>query len=242
MGSRPERPRSIILALEGPSGAGKTTLSRRLAAEMDALLVEEAYDRLKPVPSLAFAGSRDLLRLERRLLQEESRRFVEATREASEGHAVVMDTGPMGPLEYVAGLVVAGWPVKGVLASLVRDARRWVREGKLGLADLEVYVDVPPAIAFRRSQRRAPRVEMEFVERHFAVDRVLRPLWRGPWRESLGSRLVWVPGLGSVTEVTRRVLRSVDPSPQAPRSDDSLSTNFLRTLLSVRPPGASGNR
>ncbi len=242
MGSRADGQGPIIVALEGPSGAGKTTLSRSLWVEMDAPLIQEAYDRLQPTPSLGFTNPRELLRLEKMLLKEEARRYGEATAASSEGRSVVMDTGPLGPVQYLAGLVVAGWPVKGALAQLIREARGLVRGGRLGLVDLEVYVDVPPRGAFGRSQRRSPRGETEFLERHYTVDRALRPLWQGPWKKSLDARLAFVPGGGSAAEVAKRIHRSVRLHARARGPIESASLAFLRSVLTVRPPGSSGNR
>ncbi|MCI4351427.1 MAG: ATP-binding protein, partial [Thermoplasmata archaeon] len=103
--NRPARRRPpVVVAIEGLSGSGKTTLVRALSKLPGVRTIAEAYDRLRPRPSLAFKNRDQLLELELRLLAEDARRFTEARRIRGPASTVVTDTDFLGTLTYVQGL------------------------------------------------------------------------------------------------------------------------------------------
>ena len=100
--------RGRLVALEGGSASGKSTLVTAAARTFGWRPLAEAFDRLDPAPSLDFDSPRELLRLEATLLAEEVRRYHEARRLTERGATVLADTGFLGPLTYTLGLVERG--------------------------------------------------------------------------------------------------------------------------------------
>lgn len=174
--SRGGRRRGIILALEGPSGVGKTTIAREVAAHLRATYLAEAWERMRPSPSLRYRSRAELLRLERRLLAAEGRRFLRARRLAWAGRPVVADTGFLGPLTYSAGL--ARVPREfDVVRPLVAEAVTGVAAGTLGTADLTVYLDATARTLERRQARSRETHPDDLARRHRRVAAVERGLW-----------------------------------------------------------------
>ena len=166
-----------ILALEGASGAGKSTVSRAAARAYGWVRLAEAFDRLGR-PDLDFRSASELRWIERTLLREDARRFAEAHRLRQRGRVVVADTGFLGPLTYTAGLVALGIAPRELLDEIEALARR--RGGALasGLPDVVVYLDVPESTRRRRAARDARRHPSELDRRHAAVARFERGFYR----------------------------------------------------------------
>ena len=176
----PKRPGPCIVAIEGPSGAGKTTLVREAARRFGWHRIAEAYDRLDRAPEIDFRSDRELRATERQLLTEERRRFREALRARASGRVVVADTGFLGPFTYTAGLVARGEADRRVFVDLVRSGRSMGRSW--GVPDAVVYL-VPRAADRRRRAGRDPgRHPPGLDPRHAAVGRFERRIYRR-WSE-----------------------------------------------------------
>jgi thymidylate kinase len=213
-----------VVVLEGPSGAGKSTVVRAAALGFGWTPLNEAYDRLAPVPSLRFRAPGELFSLERTLLAEEARRYREAAGLRRRGRTVLADTGFLGPLTYTAGLVALGQAPRRVLDALGALARRPGRSYRIGLPDLIVYLDVPSRARRRRATGDPGGHPREFRARHEAVGRVERRIYRRLARGPLAGRVRFVSGGGSSTAVARRVraaLRALKtpPGPKATLGD-----------------------
>ena len=131
------RPGALV-AVEGGSAAGKTTLVRVACHQFGWRPLAEAVDRLDPAPSLEFASSAELLRLEATLLAEEVHRYAEARRWCERGATVLADTGFFGPLTYTLGLVELRLAPRSIADDLARSVRALVSAGRLGIPDLTV--------------------------------------------------------------------------------------------------------
>lgn len=168
--------RGLIIGLEGPSGVGKTTTGQHLARQLGATFLPEAWERLRPRPSLRFRTRAGLWDLERRLLQEEARRFQSARRTSATGRPVVADTGFFGPLSYVAGL--ATWDRRW-------DLRRPLAEAAVGLlaggawagADVTFYLDADDATLDDRQAMAPVTHPADLGRRHRRVADTERALW-----------------------------------------------------------------
>ena len=218
--------RGAIVAVEGPSAAGKSRVVGTLAARPGAWPLAEAFDRLSPRPSLDFASPSELLDLELTLLTEESRRFRLAARAAARGTRVIADTGFLGPLSYTAGLVRLDLAPSAVLVALLTEARRLVRRGAWGLPDAVLYLEVAPAERERRARADPAGHPAGLYERHAAVAALERETYRRDLAPLLGDRLRFVRGEGTPDEVARRVERIaravVGEAPSGPRSARAL--------------------
>lgn len=235
----PRRP--LLIALDGPSGAGKTTVAREAARAFGWLYLPEAYARLEPPPSLRFSSTRELVGLERLLLVEEARRYREARAELGRGRTVVGDTGFLGPLTYAAGLVALGEAPRAAFGELRRFVERLGRRAP-GLPDVLVYLDVPPRL--RRSRvANDPRGHPHLLAAlHEAVGREERRFYLGAAARLLGRRFVRLPGQGGTERVARRLgeaVRNLVPWP-APRDLPKELLDALDRL--ARPPGRPTSR
>ncbi|MCI4357477.1 MAG: AAA family ATPase [Thermoplasmata archaeon] len=168
------------IALEGASGVGKSAVARSLARALSGTLVREAYERLEPPLALDFADGPTLAALQRRLLEEESRRFKEAEGQRTQGGDVVLDTGFLGPLTYSAGLAHLEPAWAAALGSVGRAVLRRVRDDRLGLADRTIYLDLEArAVAWRVAgdpvghppERAALHARVHSWERYLWLDR-----------------------------------------------------------------------
>jgi len=158
-----------LIALEGRSASGKTTLVRAAARALGWAPLAEAFDRLDPAPSLEFRSVAELLRIEGTLLAEETRRYREARELCSRGRTVLADTGFLGPVTYTFGLVELGVVPASAGASLERSARSLVRRGHLGIPDLTVYLDTTERERRRRAQADPAHHPSALIRRHEAV-------------------------------------------------------------------------
>ncbi|MCI4360346.1 MAG: AAA family ATPase [Thermoplasmata archaeon] len=207
-----------VVALEGPSGAGKTAVTAQLAGLLGGTVMPEAFDRLNRSLSLNFHGREELADLERNLLQEEGRRWGEAGQLRAGGRTVVLDTATFGPLTYAWGLRDGVDQGLDVLLELVRSARRMLKAGRWGLPDLTVYLDVPDAIARLRAKRDPLGHPPEIADRHAAVGRWERLLYDREFPRRLPGRFLSVGGEGTAREVALSVqerLERFGPLPPA---------------------------
>lgn len=240
--------RGPIVAIEGPSAAGKSEAARRVALRSGAHRLDEAVERIRPVPSLRFASPGELLTLERILLAEESRRYRSALRTALAGGTVIADTGFLGPLTYTLGLVVLGLAPKSVLDQLLRDAASLGRRGGWGLPDAIVYLDTPAAERLRRAARDPRGHPRSLRARHEAVGRVERTLYRTVLAPELGLRFHLVAGRGEPDAVANRLAAiAAQCRPRASSDRDAsrvlgLIASFASDSLAPSLPRRRGNR
>jgi thymidylate kinase len=201
--------RPLLIALEGPSGAGKTTVARVAARRYDWDVLPEAYERLAPTVDLAYAGASELLRLERQLLAEEHRRYRRAGAARRNGRTVILDTGFFGPLTYTAGLVALRLAPRRTLDALLAAAGSAGRHRSLGLPDAVVYLELPEPQLRHRIARDPAGHPPDLAPRHLAVGRFEHALYRGPLAEVLEGRIAFVPASGAPDRVARRVAAAV---------------------------------
>jgi thymidylate kinase len=232
MSQRPNAPGAPrLIALEGLSGAGKSTVSRALARALGGTQVEEAYWRLSPRPSLDFAGDKELLRLERRLVREEFRRYAEAVRLMRQGDDVVLDTDLFGPLTYVRGLEMLGRAGPAVLAKLADQYREGLLRHRWAPPDLTVYLRVSEATAQRRAVRSRRRHPQRWQARHLAVGRTERRLYTDQLSPILGRRWYPVAATVPVAVVVARVVRRITTKMPPGRPSPALGLRLLHAIL-----------
>ena len=210
--------RGLLLALEGASGSGKTTLVRAATRALGWQPLPEAYDRLDPAPSLAFASSRELRLLEGTLLSEETRRFRAAVRACSAGRTVLADTGFFGPLTYTWGLVRLGRAPAAVGRSLSRSARSLAREGALGLPDLTVYLRTTTAERRRRARADARHHPAPLLSRHEAVGRFERRYFTELFPSALPGRFLELRADAAPATLVGRLRAIVEAADGVPAS------------------------
>ncbi len=219
MTGRTRRP--TIMAIEGPSASGKSSLVAHLAPRLDAVPISEAYARLDPRPNLRFRSVRDLERLERVLLDEECRRWATAAALRRSGRSVLLDSGFVGPVTYTAGLVAAGYAPPALFDDVSDRALALARRGRLGAPDGTVFLRVGEAERRRRSARDPEGHPADLQAIHRPVARVEAVLYHTAIAHVLGARLRFVDGTGPVEAVARRVgalLPRVPPTPASTRA------------------------
>jgi thymidylate kinase len=212
----PRRVRAEVIAIEGLSGSGKTTVVRALSRLPGIKTVSEAYDRFPRRPSLYFDTPDELLRLELRLLAEDTRRYTESRRAERSVTQVVTDTDFLGTLTYVRGLATeidARW---NVLAPLLQRARTELERGSWGLADRYLYLTLPPDQALARATG-APTTHPEPLrDRHHRVGLSEREFYLRRLPVLLPDRVESVAATGTaeaiVSEIRRRLLRTAPPT------------------------------
>lgn len=199
--------RGRIIALEGPSGSGKSTLAARLASDRGWALLAEAVDRIYPPVSLRFSSPTELLRLERRLLEEEARRFTTARELSAQGETVLADTGFVGPVSYTAGLLAMGRCPSATYLAIVRAASALASGSSLGLPDLSVYLEVPARERARRAAADPDRHPKEFRQRHEDVGLFEQTVFR-PWLAvRLPGRVRRLRAIHAPEELAGRIVR-----------------------------------
>jgi thymidylate kinase len=244
--ARSDRPRRLgpeVVAVEGLSGAGKTTVVRALSKVPGIHVVAEAYDRFPRRPSLEFAHRDELLALESRLLAEDARRYVESRRPRRSPSTVVTDTDFLGTLTYGYGLATeidARWDV---LAPLVQTARSELEKGRWGLADRYIYLDVPPHQALARAARTPRTHPEEFRDRHDQVGRAEREFYLRRLPLLLKHRVEVVRGVGPVVEIADEIRERLH-RPAAPATSEEAEKVlawFERSSGAWSSPGRSRN-
>ena len=227
-----------LVALEGASGVGKSTLARLLRDRWGWGTLAEAFSRLRPVPGLEFGSSEELIAIEETLLEEECRRYREARRRCRRGEDVVADTGFLGPLTYTAGLVALGRAPSSALRAVRRKVQVRFSLGELGWPDGILYLDLAPAELRRRSVRDPVGHPEPLAARHRAVGRferafylrILAPLWPG--------RVVLVPATASPSVVAWRANTIASGFPRsAPRVETT--REIVDLLLTSTRRGAT---
>ena len=196
---------ALVIALEGVSGAGKTTVAAALAERLGGRVIPEAYERLGRTPSLAYDSPEALGHLEHALLSEEAARFAEAEHRRANGASVVLDTSYLGPLTYSWGLREVDGATPDLVASLVRKARELLDHNALGLPDLTLYLDVPEELATTRAGEASRDHPAELRERHRQVGRYERILYEREFPRTLPGRFAVIAGEGRPGEIASAV-------------------------------------
>jgi hypothetical protein len=222
MGTVAMHRRGRIITLEGPSGAGKTTVVRAAARAFGWVPLPEAFERMDPPPSLRFRTEAELLSLETALLAEEGRRYREAVARSRAGRTVIADTGFLGPLTYTAGLVALGRAPRRAFDRLRAAVEGPGPSRPIGLPDAIVYVEVTARIRRSRARRDLRGHPREFAGRHESVGRVERRLYRALAEGPLAHRIRFVSGAGSPLAVARRVRSAVRVLEDRPPSRETL--------------------
>jgi len=225
--------RGRLIAIEGGSASGKTTLVRAAARTLGWRPLPEAFDRLDPTPSLEFGSSRELLRLEGVLLAEEVRRYREARRLCARGATVLADTGFLGPLTYTLGLVELGRAPSSVGRTLERSVRSLVRRSALGIPDLTVWLHTSGNERRRRARVDARRHPVALFARHEAVRLVARRALEAAFRAVLPERFLLLRARGRPGDLARRLGELVDAThaPPASRAEGLSLLDRLRSPM-----------
>jgi thymidylate kinase len=241
----PGQPRRFppIVAIEGPSGSGKSTVSTAVARLLGFRRIPEAFERIRPEPSLRFSSPESLRRIEHRLVEDETQRFTLARGIRSSGSPVVLDTGFVGPLTYVWGLrSLSGYP--DVVASVRLELEAAARDGRWGLPDVSVFLDVPLAERRRRIARARSTHPADLEERHRAVGAVERTLWTHRFPRLLPGRVLRIDGRPPVNEVVHRIDRELRRLPARTPPGPEDARRVLRSFRAAprrRPRRRSGN-
>jgi cytidylate kinase len=209
-----ERARAIVIAIDGPAGAGKSTLARDLAAELDVGYVNTGlmYRAVAEVALRLGIDPDDEEALERAAA---SIRF-----DLDDGHpaALLVDGHPPGPalesaaVEDTVSLVSRHPVVRAVLRRAQRalGERGAVMEGRdiatvvFPDAHVKVFVTASPEVrAARRRRERGDAGAGEAIERRDHLDARTNPL-----RPAEGAIVIDSTDL-SADEVLRRALEAV---------------------------------
>jgi thymidylate kinase len=234
--------RGRLVAVEGPSASGKTTLVRAAARTLGWQPLAEAFDRLDPAPSLEFGSSRELLRLEGVLLTEEARRYREAQRACARGVTVLADTGFLGPVTYTRGLVALGRAPASVEENITRSARSLLRRRALGIPELTLYLSTPAGERARRARADPKRHPTRLFPRHEAVGRIERTYFEQLFPAALPGRFRTLRGdrpRASMVADVRAAVEELTPTPASP-ADGLVILSLLRTSAGAgrrRNPG-----
>ncbi|HYB79049.1 MAG TPA: hypothetical protein VEG66_04730 [Thermoplasmata archaeon] len=210
--------RGRLVAVEGSSASGKTTVVAAAAHALGWRTLPEAFDRLDPALSLDFASPHDLRRLEETLLAEEARRYEEARRLCARGVTVLADTGFLGPLTYTFGLVNLGLAPAAVATELVTSARSLVRAGRLGLPDVTVYLRTTAHERAGRARADPSQHPPELFPRHEAVGRFERRFLERELAAVRPAGLCILRAHGPTAALARRLARIVEATPVRPAS------------------------
>ena len=217
-------------AIEGRSGAGKTTVARALAKRLGWRLLPEAYRRRTGRRSISFHTLSELRRVERRLVDEDLRRFAEARRLVRGGKGVVLDTDFLGPLTYSSGLRER---VNKEL-DVVADVKGWLAEalenGSWGLADLYIYLDASEALAARRTTLSRSAHPTAFRDRHRRVGSAERNFFLRVLPKLIPGRVLRVSSASSPADIVSEVLRRAPRSFPAGEPSWRTAANLLRTF------------
>lgn len=232
-------PTPPIVALEGRSGAGKSTVAAALGARLGWPVIAEAYDRIPPPKTLAFRTLCGLRAIEERLLEEDGRRYVEARALASGGTGVVLDTGFLGTLTYCSGIRASFGPAFDLVAHVRRRLGELFAAGLWGLPDLHVYLDVSEAVATRRAARAPASHPAALRRRHEAVGGEERTFFTRRLPRAFPGGVLVVPAEGAVGPLVERLAESL--LRRRPRPPPT-ATVVSRVLASVEGAPRSARR
>jgi len=237
--------RGRLIAVEGRSAAGKTTLVRAAASDLGWHPLPEALDRLDPPPSLEFASPRELLSLERTLLAEETHRYREARAICAQGRTVLADTGFLGPLTYTQGLVEIGRAPESVGRAVERSVRSLVRRGRLGLPDLTVYLETTARERRRHARSDPGRHPEAIAPRHEAVGAVEQRFFEELFPNALPDRFRTMfarSGPPGPVRTLRALVAEADPAPASRAEGLALLSLALGPPPPRRRPAGGPNR
>jgi len=213
--------RPLVVSVDGPSAAGKSTVVARAAASFEWVPLAEAFDRIDPAPDLRYSSDRELEKLEGTLLEEDARRYRTALSLRARGLTVVTDTGFLGPLTYTAGLVALGRAAPAVLRRLVARARELERRSAWGMPDVVAHLVASPSV--RRARARGDRLghPVDLERRHAAVGTWEERFLRTSLRSAFAGRVVVVRadrGVDTVARTLRSAVRRIAPLPARSRA------------------------
>ncbi len=228
-----------LVALEGPSASGKTSIAAALGRRLDAEVLAEAYERLGRAPNLDVGSAAELTDTERTLLEEEARRWGEARRHREAGRAVVLDTGVLGPLTYTYGLRELGLAPDDLPARLAAEADARLADGRFGLPDLTVYLDVDEATADWRAAQDPDGHPAALRPRHRRVARVERHLYLHGFPRYLPGRFASADGEGAIDRVTERIVELLELARPATPAEPEEARRLL-LLFEERAPAGTG--
>jgi thymidylate kinase len=237
--------RGRLIAIEGRSAAGKTTLVRAAASQLRWQPLAEAFDRLDPAPSLEFASPRELLLLEGTLLAEEVRRYREAREMCVRGDTVLVDTGFFGPLLYTRGLVELGRAPESAGRAVLRSTLSLLRRGALRMPDLTIYLETTASA--RVSHLRADTLHHPFglARRHEAVGAVEQRFFEEAFPAVLPDRFRTLPSrpgpLGLVPTL-KALVADAEPTPASRAEGIALLSLFSLPVREGRRPDGGPNR
>ena len=223
--------RGQVIAIEGISGSGKSTVAPLLGRALDAEVLPEAYARLRPRPSLAFANDRALLRLEERLLEEDGARYRDADQIAGGGGSVIVDTGFFGPLTYTRALLTLGLAPAGPFRSIVRTARSLQERYLWGAPDRILWLDTAASTRERHVRSDPTGHPPALADRHERVGAEERRTYFGALARPLGSRLRAIDAEGPADRVVRRAEAALAAGPHG-FAPEGLAERVLRALES----------
>lgn len=229
-----------VVAVEGASASGKTTAVGTAARRSGWTVVTEAYHRIDPRPSLEFRSSDELVDLERRLLEEDARRYSEARGLADGGATVLADTGFLGPLTYTSALVATGAAPPAALASVVGLARMLQARGAWDLADVYLYLDTPSSIRSARARADPSGHPADLTARHARIGDVEHRFYAEEFAPLLGDRFRWVSGAGPASVVAGRVVDAVRETAALPVRD--VSVTALLAVFDARIGASDSSR
>lgn len=235
------RPRTgRIVAIEGGSGVGKTTLVADLAATLGWAAMPEASDLGPRRPSLRFCSDAELARLEAVLFTRDLQRWRRAAHARANGGSTLLDTGVFGSLTYTRGLVEIGAAGPAVLRRLVGRGRSAAVRGALGIPDLLLYLDAPEATLRARAARSFGDHPPRLTERHHRVGSVERRLWLELFPRRFPRRLVRLDADRPADSVRRSAERAIRRARPLRRAGPAPLLRWLEEI--GRPPAPTGNR
>jgi hypothetical protein len=210
------RPPLAWVALEGPSGVGKTTLLQALARQTGRIAIVEAIDGVTHPPSLEFRSRRELRAIERALVRLELARHVDAVRRSADHELLLLDTGFAGPLTYSRGLDELLGPQWDVRHEILSTFARALAIGRWGIPDLTIYLDAPPDVIARRVRGSPAAHPQALAERHARVGALEKRYWTEDLATALPGRVVVVPVDGPPGRAAQRVLAAIRGAPALP--------------------------
>lgn len=232
-----------VVALEGPSGVGKTTVGRAVARRLSVLWVGEAVDRLRPRPRLTYRSAAQLLALELTLAREDALRWSEADGHRASGASSLLDTGTLGPLAYSWGLRASDPTGPDVVGEVRRHLLGELAERRWGIPDLTIYLAAPEGTVRERVAAARPGHPAALAGRHERVARAEARLYRDRFRRAAPGRFETLDASGPADEVVEEVARRIARGPSGPPPTPTEAAAVLATVRagpSGRPARAGG--